>query len=232
MTPFGPTIRRLLLEPAMLLFGAATFASLFAMQMPDLAGLDNAELWAGLGALVWGIVAIWLGWWTPRQLVGPAVGVGRFWKWLGYSIGLGILSALPLLIVGFIAGFGQDEQLIDWRGAVASMVLQAALMLMWVRVYAVAISGDRVLFAHIRDALSGRVFELLLFFAPAISISWAGSMMLQVPALVDGIDAFALAGLSAAVQALATCLMTATMVAAYLAVDRSSDIDGARDVFS
>lgn len=220
-----------MIEPAMLLFGAATFAGQFGLQLPLLAGVGNAEMWSGAAVLLWSIVAIWLAWWTPRELVGRVRGAGRFWKWLGYSICLGFVSALPPLVSGFMTGFSQGERLIDWRTALISVGLQSAMILLWVRVYALAISGDRIRFADIRDALSGRLATLLAFFAPTVALSWAVSLGVFWQSAIDSLNPYLLAGTAAAIQAIASGLMTAVLVVAYLEVDRSSDLTAAREVF-
>lgn len=225
------TVGRLLAKPATLLFGAATFFSQFLLQASGLINIDDAEIWAAVGMVVWGIVSIWLAWWTPRQIAGDATGKGRFWKWLGYSLGLSLVSALPLLVVGFIAGFGRNDPVIGWQAAAISVVLQSLLLPLWVRVYAVAISGDRVRFQNIRDGLIGNNIKILCFFVPASAISWAAAIIGEFPQVVGTVDPYAVAGGLAAAQTFGNCLMIATLVAAYLIVDRSSAAEDARDVF-
>lgn len=228
---FAYGVGRLLLEPAMLLYGAVTFAGHFGMVLPTLAGMANEALWSGAAALVWAVTSLWLAWWTPRELVGRMRGVGRFWKWLGYSIGLGFISGMPLLVSGLAMGFAGSDQFVDWQIALISVGIQSALILMWVRVDAVAISGDRIRFAEIRNALSGRYAMLLVGFLPSVALSWAASLGQQWPTIANNINPFVLAGAGAVIQALAGCMMTAVLVAAYLEVDRSSQLTIAREVF-
>ena len=190
-----------MVKPAMLVFAAIMFAVEFGLYLPELIRFKDYEFWAATGIFLWGAVIIWLTWWTPRQLAGAATGQGRFWKWLGYTVGLGLASGLPVLIAGFVAGFGREDATISWSAAAAGAVLQISLLLAWVRLNAMAISGDRIRFSQIREGLAGHFANVLMLFAPAIAMSWAVDIGSVTPEIINSLDGYALAATTAAVCA-------------------------------
>ncbi len=231
MTAFGPTIRRLLLDPAMLLFGAANFAFLVGIEVPEAAGIANAEIWSGVALTAYLLVGIALSYWVVRALAGNATGLGRFWKWLGYSLGVGLVTVLPSVIAGIISADIEGRHTVGWVESIASVIAQLVMFLPCVRVNALAISGDRIRFDQVRDILGDRIMDLLPWLLCTSTIIWGSELVLSAPAISDSLHPVALALIQTAAWTLGTCLSTAVIIAAYLAVDRSSGIDGARDTF-
>lgn len=175
----------------------------------------NIAALIGIAALL--LVSEWL---AIRSLAVAHLGQGRPWKWAFCLIGLSLLvEAVHWLSHKLVELAGVD----DIHSVVATLVsslIAVALLLAWVRIFSLAVSGDRIDFDRIARQLRPHRIPFMAALSFALAISFATlplSIWVQESYywLAIGGGAFAIA--------IASGLSTAVIVTAFLFVANSPD---------
>jgi hypothetical protein len=186
----------------------------FSAELLGSPALNIAAL-IGIAALLF--VSEWL---AIRSLAVAHLGQGRPWKWAFCLIGLGaLIEAVHWLFHKLIELAGVD----DIHGVVATLVSSlfgVVLLLAWVRICSLAVSGDRIDFDRIARRLRPHLIPFMAALAFALAVSFATlPLSIWVPEpyywIALGGGAFAIA--------IASGLSTAVIVTAFLFVANSAD---------